>query len=547
MKTRIVIIVSVCLSFLRAAGQEWVGNLFTLDTIVELRSAHVLENLNLIKCKMQGNTFYFVEQQGFQSKENGYQAVIHSLSTDNYEQTEIVLPLPENVRNKERYARSLWIYDFSFDGDYLLVTTQEELILYQRIINQNYRVRSVYRHQNLYMGYLHRNKIHFFEEDHDKGFKWFQQDLDSDSATLIRELPYEAPHIVQIQPNRYISHNQQSVFFLSTRFPRLEVYDLEGYLQDTIHFHLPQWKAFEDEYIQKTLTVPYGIERIYAVKDDLYDYSYAKVAIPLDGDILLLYMQFDTLTGKSALQYAIHTEDGATRQYLRTNHEDSAYLAARFPFNLFQGGLDKGNASEGDYLVQLTYNTDVHWEGKNNREYMNEVNQYFSDNQPVLAYKVMRYTPQMKQQPITLFTPEGKQTDLDNLPDEKHVLVLHQELECSGCVKAVNQMIHQTIPENIHLAHVYPRVLNGFSAHELRKQIRQETDKSFNLYYDTSTNYKGLTGPRQLHELDFPCLILYQKGNKPCIFTAKELFTPDFRLAELNDYFLEAWKHFISQ
>jgi hypothetical protein len=546
MKTRIVIIVSACLSFLRAAGQEWVGNLFTLDTIVEMKSVYAPENLNLIKCKMQGNTFYFVEQQGFQSKSNSYQAVIHALSTDNYEQTEIVLPLPENVRNKERYARSLWIYDFSFDGDYLLVTTQEELILYQRIINQNYRVRSVYRHQNLYMGFLHRNKIHIFEEEHDKGFKWFQQDLDSDSATLVRELPYEAPHIVQIQPNRYIFHNQQSVFFLSTRFPRLEVYDLEGHLQDTIHFQLPHWKAFEDEYIRKTLTVPYGIERIYAVKDDLYDYSYAKVAIPLDGDILLLYMQFDTLTGKSALQYAIHTEDGATRQYLRTNHEDSAYLAARFPFTLFQGGFDKGNASEGNYLVQLTYKTDVPWEGKSNRKYMNEVNQYFSEKQPVLAYKVMRYSPQNKIEPA-LFTSNGDQVTLHELPAEKSILLLHQDLECSGCVKALYNLLEFSATDSIHLGHVYPNPVRGLQAYELTTRIRRDLNKPFTLYYDTSDHYVQLSPALSLQDRDFPCLMLYEKGKPPRLFRSNEIFTDNFSITEFQENFLNAWRSFIEQ
>ena len=546
MKTRIIIIVSVCLSFLRATGQEWVGNLFTLDTVVEVKGTNVPQSPNLIKCNMQEGTFYYVEQQGFQSKENGYQAVIHALSTDDYEQTEIVLPLPENIRNKERYARNLWIYDFCFDGDYLLVTTQEELILYQRIINQNYRVKSIYRHQNLYMGYLHQNKIYFFEEDHDKGFKWFQQDLNSDSATLVRELPYEAPHIVQIQPNRYIFHNQKSVFFLSTRFPRLEVYDLEGQLLDTIRFQLPHWKAFEDEYIQKTMSIPYGVERIYAVKDDLYDYSYPKVAIPLDGDLLLLYMQFDTLTGKSVLQYAIRTEKGETCPYLRTNHEDSAYLAARFPFTLFQGGLDKGNASSGTTIVQLTYKTNVSWEGKNNREYMNEVNQYFSENQPVLAYKVMRYSASPKKKLKPLFTVGGKQTDLNELSEDKSILVLHQGLECSGCVRAVNQLIQQSIPDDIHLGHVYPHVINGFSAHELQNQIREQLDKSFTLYYDTSTLYENLTDSRQFQESDFPCLILYQKGKKPIVFSSSEIFTADFRTTTFNETFLKSWQDFIT-
>ena len=486
MKTRIIALIAAVLSSLNVTAQNWVGNLFELDTIIRFKGTHKPKNLNLVKCRMENRTFYFVEQQGFQYGENNYNAVIHALSTDDYEETEIVLPLPENGRNKERYARSLWIYDFSFDGDYLLLTTQDELILYKQIQNQTYRVESTYSHRNMFMGYLHRNKLNFFVEDHDKGFQWFQQRLGSDSATLIRELPYEAPHIVQIQPNRYIFHNQQSVFFLSTRYPRMEVYDLDGNPTDTIRFDLPHWKAFEDEYIQKTLSVPYGIERIYAVKGDLYDYSYPKIAMPLRGDILLLYMQFDTLTGKSELQYALRKKNGETSRYQRNNHEDSLYSAARFPFTLFQGGLDKGNAVDDDLVGQLTYSTDVPWQGKKHSDYFEEVNRSFSEGSPALAYKIMRFRPPAGEEGPILFTTSGTPLSIESLPSEKTILLLHNGIECSGCVKALLGLMNRSRTDGVDIGHVYPQPVNGLQAFEISNRLRQELDKPFTLYYDTS-------------------------------------------------------------
>ena len=546
MKTRIIILVSIALTSLSVCGQEWIGDQFTLDTIVAFQGIHTPGNQNLILCRMIDGTFYFVEQQGFQNMGNSYQAVVHTLSTDHYEQSEIVLPMPDGVRNKERYARSLWIYDFCLDGDYILLTTQEELILYKQIQNRTYRVEATYRHPNLFMGYLHENRIHFFEEDHDKGFKWFQQDLEGDSATLVRKLPYEAPHIVQIQPNRYISHNKQSVFFLSTRYPRVEVYDLDGTFRDTLRFDLPLWKAFEDEYIRKTLSVPYGIERIYAVKDDLNDYSYPKVIIPLRGDLLLFYMQFDTATGKSALQYAIRKENGLTTQYLRTNHEESTYHAARFPFTLFQGAFDKGNAADDGKIVQLTYKTDVPWQGKTPSEYISDVNKYFSEHNPVLAYKVMRYTP--PDPPFDegqLHTTSGDLIRMDALPSDKCVLVLHSGLECSGCVKAVYKLLAESTTEDIHIGHVYPTPINGMAAYELAARIRQNLNKPFALYYDTSDHYMQLSPTPPLQESDFPCVILYEKGKTPRIFRNGNLFTPNFSITEFRESFLDAWYTFL--
>ena len=547
MKTPVTIMIGALLVSLSATAQQWVGNLFALDTIVEFQGKHMPKNPNLIKCRMEENTFYFIEQQGFQDKDNHYQAVIHAFSTDDYGQAEIVLPLPDNKRNKELQARNLWIYDFSFDGDYLLLTTQDELILYKRNHSQNYLVESTYPHPNLFMGYLNQGKINFFEEDHDRGFKWFQQDLGSDSAFLVRELSYEAPHITQIQPNRYISHNQQSVFFLSTRNPRMEVYDLDGHLTDTVRFDLPKWKKFEDEYIRKSLSVPYGIERIYATKDDIYSYSYPKVAMPLCEDILLLYMQFDSLSGKSELQYALHKKNGLTTRYLKDNHEDSVYTAARFPFTLFHGSLDKGNATSNDRLVQLTYKTDIPWQGKRHADYLSELNLYFAKKEPALAYKVMLLKPENYQTNDTsLFTEEGKAIPVRSLPAEKSILLLHRDLECSGCVKALYTLMNETGLSGIHVGHVYPHTLSGIQAFEIRQRLRQHLHTPFTLYYETSSLYTKLHPSLSLQEQDFPCLILYQKGNEPQFFRIGDLFSPNSSLAEFKEEFLRAWHSFVA-
>jgi hypothetical protein len=396
------------------------------------------------------------------------------------------------------------------------------------------------------MGYLHQNKIHFFEEDHDKGFKWFQKEFGSDSATLVCELPYEAPHIVQIQPNRYLSHNKKNVLFLSTRYPRLEVYSLDGQLLDKISFDLPSWKPFEDDYIQKTLSFPYGIERIYAVKDDIYDYSYPKVVMPLRGDLLLLFTHYDTLIGKSVLQYAIREDNGQTLRYLRTNHEDSVYTAAQFPFTLFQGGFDKGNAAGNGKIVQLTYQTDVSWKGRTNQEYLDELDKYYSDHSPTLAYQIMDYRPrELWKRPVLYPTTSEQPISLDDLSMSQSVLILHQGLECSGCVKALYQLLDQSLPDSIHIGHVYPHPLKGLAAQERRNYIRQTLDKPFSFYSNFSPNFSDLTADKTLTEPDFPCLLLCQHGHPPILLKVSEIFANDSSTA-FSESFLKRWQSFIS-
>ena len=547
MKTRIIVIASLILASLGATGQEWIGKRFTLDTMVNMQYTHRPRNLNLLKSRVQDNAFYFVEQQSYQYKDNGYQAVIYKLSLDNYEQTEIMLPVPESLKKPEHNIRNLWIYDFCFDGEYLLVTTQEALILYKLINNQNYQVVATYRHHNLFVGYLHQGKLNFFEEDHDKGFKWFQQNLDSDTATLVRELPYEAPHIVQIQPNRYISHNQQSVFFLSTRFPRLEVYSLDGRLQDTIHFDIPSWKAFENDYIEKTLSIPYGVERIFAIKDDLYKYSYPKVIMPMNGDLLLFFTYYDTISGNSVLQYAIREKNGNTIRYSTSNHEDSVYAAAQFPFTLFKNGLEKTNASGESVIVQLTLKSDVAWQGKKEKEYQNDENQFFLSHEPVLAYKIMRYSPKNEPKAIELVTTSKERVCLQNLPYEKSVLILHQDLECSSCVNAIYELLNKTDAEALHIGHVYAHPLNGLSVYDINSRIKQHLSKNFTLYSYGSPGFTGLTSPRIISEKEFPCIMFCDNKGYRKLFTASELFSTNQNVTTFNAEFLKEWQSFNSE
>ena len=124
MKTHIFVIASLILASLSTSGQEWIGKQFTLDTMVNMQCTHHPKNINLLKSRIQDNSFYFVEQQSYQYKDNGYQAIIHKLTLDNYEQTEIMLPLPESLKKPEHNIRNLWINDFCFDGDDLLVTME---------------------------------------------------------------------------------------------------------------------------------------------------------------------------------------------------------------------------------------------------------------------------------------------------------------------------------------------------------------------------------------------------------------------------------------
>ena len=269
--------------------------------------------------------------------------------------------------------------------------------------------------------------------------------------------------------------------------------------------------------------------------------------MPLYGDLLLLYMQYDSISGNSVLQYAIRSEEGHSNQYLRNNHEDSIFHAAQFPFDLFQGGFDKGNASGNGRIVQLTYRTEIPWQGKTQRQYNQEVDQYLSEKMPRMTYKVMRYQPIVTNDTPCLH-PVGKPPiPVNDLPSDKSVLILHQGLECSGCTKTLYRFLEESETRGIHIGSVYPQPISGIAAFEINGQIKGQLHKPYVLYYCSSNDYRCLFPGLPLQEMDFPCLVLISKGEMPILFRASDLFSNNYAYAEFSEDFLKTWRSFISE
>ncbi len=516
--------------------------MFTLDTTILLSAIDKPLNMNHTQCRIYNNNFYFLEKQGFQyEKGNNRFAVIYSISLSDYAQEEIKIPYPSRINeNKKRVNSDLWIYDFDFYEDLLLVTTQENIVIYKKTEDSRYEIISIdENHKNLFTAYYDGLRLNYFEEDHDRGFKWFQKDINGDSVILVRELLYDAPHVVQIQPNRYFFHNKENVFFLSNRFPKMDIYTKDGMKLQTVEFNLPNWKAFEDEYIKHSLSKPYGVERIMAVKDDLFSYSYPKVVFPFFDEYMLFYLQFDTTIGKSVLQYAILNHDKQIHRY-SFNYENGKYVAAQFPFNLFRSSYDKGNVSEGNTLVQLTFYSDISWNNKTDKEYLTQLNSYFDKNEANVAYKIMRYNGGNAKSDEYI-----NSGIIHNKTNEKDVYIIHGELECSGCTKSIYIMLNSS-EELFRIHQIYSRQLTGLQRQEVQRDIKQTLGKHFSIENIQDLKKEGISIPK-LSELDYPCIILRCNNKKTRVYKVSDIFTNDVSITNFKKEFIEEWEDFLSE
>ena len=128
---------------------------------------------------------------------------------------------------------------------------------------------------------------------------------------------------------------------INNRYKMMEYYDI------------PDWHPFEEEYIRKSLSVPYGIERIRATMNEIWRYSYPKYDFPIGGGHLLYYTQYDTATRKSHLQYAYLDPSGNTCLFQKKDTCRDVYGGERFPFLLFESDMDKARISWNDLLLEI--------------------------------------------------------------------------------------------------------------------------------------------------------------------------------------------------
>lgn len=534
-----------CLLWTIAAfGQSWIGSSFNLDTSIVLQHTFQDQNLSRLKSCVHDEVFYCIEMDAFHHKESGYNAVLHALSLRDYAQADIPLPFPSTKERKEQLATKLWIYDLSFDKDFLVLSAQDLLLLYRRKNDSTFSFEAMHAHPNSKTAYLHEGYLYILEEDHDTGYKWFRRPIRGGHEEIILDLAYEAPHVVQANPNRYLFHDSTALYFLSTRFPVLHKYSLNGNHLEDINFDLPQWHPFSEDYIQKSLSVPYGVERIYATMDEIFEYSYPKVVFPLGNTYLLYYTQYDTLTGKSRPAFASIDETGRTRLHHAQDTSQAPYSDGRFPFNLFDTQEDKAHTSWNDLLLEISAEDTSDWHGRTPDEYKQAREAYFKRNDPVFKIRIMRYKNNDPASLPFFVDTDSRPLALDNLPRGKHVLLVNNELECSACVRHLLQLLNDTIADDVHIGILYPYIPGALLEREIQRNTAQHLERPFRLYYLDRKQYASYPSFMQPDSITYPALLFHETGRAPILFSLNDILDDDPYSFSFQKSFLDFWRKF---
>ena len=540
----ITILIGLTMTLEEGHGQSWIGTTFYQDTSIILSPSIQNSDLSRLKYRVCDSVFYFTDMRAFQRKETNYDAVIHALSLDDYAQQDIRLPFPPTTERRERASGTYWIYDFDLSGDLLVVATQEQLLVYRRTGAMQYVFDTLFPHRNCKAAYLHDGSLFYLEEDHDVGYRWFQRPLQGGRERLVRELAYEAPHVVQANPNRYLFHDKKALYFLSTRFPVLHKYSLEGRWLEDIRFDLPHWHPFEDEYIRRSLSVPYGVERIFATKDEIFRYSYPKLDFPLGNDHLLYYTQYDTLTGKSAPAFAMRDKEGNTRLYSAKDTSSAPYGAERFPFNLLHPHEDKAHLSWGNLLLEISADDTIDWRGLSPEAYKQSREAYFKRNDPVFKIRIMRYKNTDPTAMPFFVDTDSKSYSLEDLPKGKSILLVTNELECSACVRHLLQLLNDSTAQDVHIGILHPFIPGALQEREIHNSIKRHLERPFRLYYLDRRRFDHYPAEWFGGDVTYPALFFYETGRAPILIPLTDILDDNPYSFDWKMRFMEHWHQF---
>lgn len=550
MKPRIIIITALFIyDALVCLGQQWVGSLFNFDTSIVIESPHIDLNTSRLKYCIDEGTLYYTDIQSYQNKETDYAAVINTVSLYDYTQSEIQLAFPSSISKKEKNASSFWINDFNFHNGQVVISTQNQILLYHQTADSQFEYDTLFRHTNVKATYLYKGSLYYLEEDHDTGYKWFRQSLSGGDETLIRELRYEAPHVVQANPNRYLFHNENYLFFLSTRHPILHKYSLDGIWLEDISFDLPDWHPFEDAYIQMSLTFPYGVERIQATMREIFQYSYPKYVFPFGETQLLYYTQFDTNLHRSAPQFALLEKGTGTRLYVGKDTCRTAYDNHHFPFNLFNTYEDKARISWNNLLVEITADGIADWRGKTPENYQQQQDIFYKHNDPVFKIRTYKYKNTFKNETTEIpffIDTDQKLHSLDNLPYGKSILLVTNQLDCSACKKHILQLFNDSSSASVNIGILLPYIPGALQERELGNSIKQHLEKPFRLFYLTQ-RCNGQY-PKEIFPdgTTYPAILLHETGKAPILIPLENIFVEDVFSMDFKQEFLKIWNSFNS-
>ncbi len=368
-----------------------ISNYFTIEKEINISND---EDSKLVGCG--DNDFYmYCSCKAFADKKNDYQATIHSINILTGEESQFVLPFPEEKANALA-ARNYWIYAINIKDDNVILSTQYAILFYTQTESGKYELTQNFPTDMPVFSYFYKGGVYFGCMDNSMGFRLKYQKLKSDKQNEIQTFEMDAPFLLQYGPNGFLKKTDQYIYFLNSPDFRIRKYDLLGNQLAEIKISLPNWHPMDQDYIQKLAQMEYGGDRAVYSFYHSQKYSFPLGIIPLnDSNFIITYHQYYPADSSQQIEAIILTTNADWTQwnYVPTSFEfpqDHVIQKEEFPvyFTHFENLL---LFSTQNRFWQMSQEADIPYVGKTWSDYQQEKQKYYKKNEPIIKLRVLKY------------------------------------------------------------------------------------------------------------------------------------------------------------
>jgi hypothetical protein len=491
------------------------------------------------------SVLFIVNQQGFKNQ-SGYAKISKINAFTGLEEAYFIPPSPSYMENGGTLGR-IWIWALAASDSLLFVAVDEGIWIYRHTAPTQYEYMKSVPIEYISSMELVNNMLHVFVKD-DEGFDWLKVNLLNDEIENVRQLVLNNHFFLQIAPVKIISINNNALYFLQRNEPIIEKYSLTGKLLANYRLEIPNWQNIPEEITHKLDSIEDITKR---------NYAFSKFSI-FDNNFMHLFYVFPcerffmTAIDKKINEEAIMTpyfiqiigDSTIVEPYSLQLNENDKFEEKYFPFLIprAEGNLIFTELKE--YITQINRTTTVPWLNKTQKEFQNDVNLYYRDNDPIEKIETYNFMKNyVSVDSVQLLDYDDHVFLLNNIKKDKAIFIISQYPQCATCLKVIWNYFSNKTPPNIELYNVTldcPTYL-----------MKKENIKEVNLYLKTEyvplfINTKKLNAATKqiLAQKTNPIVLLFDKKIQHIEVISSDNIIGDF-MGNLKSSFLHRIDDFI--